>query len=126
VLLIAALLDPSRLRELISIIQRNRMTEIIQVQSEEEILEAIEFEPRVIAISNRDMHTYQLDLDTTLRLRHLIPPRMAVISMGGLRTAHDVAYVSQANIDGVIVGQALLTAQNTAQAIQDLFGQDNP
>jgi indole-3-glycerol phosphate synthase len=50
---------------------------------------------------------------------------MAVISMGGLRTAHDVAHVSQANIDGVIVGQALLTAQNTTQAVQDLFGQND-
>jgi indole-3-glycerol phosphate synthase len=121
VLLMASLLEPSVLRNLISIVQRNRMTEIVQVQSEEEVLQTIEFEPRVIAISNRDMHTFELDLDTTQRLRDRIPPHMAVVSMGGLRTAQDVARVMKANIAAIMVGQALLNVPDVPQAVSDLF-----
>lgn len=121
VLLIAALLEPAHLRELISITQRNRMAAIVQVQSQEEVLQSIEFEPRVIAISNRDMHDFTIDLDTTLRLRPLIPRHIMVMSMGGLRTAADVAYVRQANLDAVVVGQAILNAPDPSAAIYDLL-----
>jgi indole-3-glycerol phosphate synthase len=121
VLLISSLLEAEHLRALISIAQRNRMTALVQVQSRDEVLEAIAFEPRVIAISNRDMQDFTVDLDRTLRLRELIPAHMTVISMGGLRTAEDVAYVHQAGIDAIVVGQALLTVPDTAKAISELF-----
>lgn len=121
VLLIAALLDSHRLWNLISITQRNRMTAVVQVQSEEEVRDVIAFEPRVIVISNRDMRTFEADLNTTHRLRDLIPPHIVALSMGWLRTAQDVEYVVQAGIDGIVVGQALLTAPDTHEAIAELF-----
>lgn len=121
VLLIAALYDAEHLCNLISITQRNRMNAVVQVQNEREIKTAIDFEPRVIAISNRDMETFTVDIDRTLHLRDLIPPHMAVISMGGLRTAEEVARVHSAGVDGIIIGQALLSAPNTAAAIRELF-----
>lgn len=121
VLLMASLLEPLQLRNLISITQRNRMTEVVQVQSEEEIRRALPFEPRVIAISNRDMRNFTVDAERTLRLRDMIPPHITVISMGGLRTAENVATVYRAGIDAIMVGQALLTAPDTAHAIRELF-----
>lgn len=121
VILIASLLDPEKLRSLISLAQRNRMTAVVQVHNEEEITRAVAFEPRIIAISNRDLRDFSVDIDITLRLRDLVPSHIAVISMGGLRTAEDVARVHQAQVDGIVVGQALLSARDTAQAIQELF-----
>ncbi|MFP4321719.1 MAG: indole-3-glycerol phosphate synthase TrpC [Anaerolineales bacterium] len=121
VLLIAALLEAPKLRELISITQRNRMTAMVQVASQAEIERAVAFEPRVIAINNRDMETLAVDLDRTLHLREYIPAHMGVVSLGGLRTAEDVAYVHQARIDAIVVGQALLMAPDAAAALQELF-----
>jgi|GEM_PF-979593 len=121
VLLMASLLDAAQLRELISITQRNRMTAIVQVQDADEVHQAMAFEPRAIAISNRDMEDFSITLSRTPTLRPQIPSHTIVLSMGGLRTAEDVAYVYRANIDGIMVGQALLTAADTTQAIQDLF-----
>lgn len=121
VLLVAALLEPDVLRDLISTTHRNRMTAVVQVQSKEEVLRAIQFEPRLIAISNRDLFTFETNLDTTRRLREYIPSRMAVISVGALRTADDIAYVQQAEIHGVLIGQALLDHPNARQAVQELF-----
>jgi indole-3-glycerol phosphate synthase len=121
VVLIAAMLPPEKLRELISITQRNRMTEVVQVQDREELLMALQFEPRVIAISNRDMRNLSVHLENTLHLRNLIPPHIRVISMGGLWTAEDVARVRTANLDAILVGQVLLMAEDTSRAIQELF-----
>ena len=121
VLLMASMLEPAQLRNLISITQRNRMTEVIQVQSEAEIREALPFQPRVIAISNRDMRDFTINAERTLRLRDMIPPDVTVISMGGLQTAEHVAMVYKAGIDAIMVGHVLLTAPDTAQAIHELF-----
>lgn len=121
VLLIAHLLEPEQLRSLISITQRNRMNAVVQVQNEDEVRTAIRYEPRVIAISNRDMRNFRVDFDRTLRLRPLIPSHMAVISMGGLRRPEHLMRVAQANIDAVIIGQALLQAEDTAKAISEFF-----
>lgn len=119
--LITTLLEPDDLRNLLSLTQRNRMTALIQVQDEAETRLALQFEPRVIAISNRNLHDFTIDLDRTLRLRELIPPHILVVSQGGLHSAEDVAYVYQADIDAIVVGQALLSAPDTANAIRELF-----
>lgn len=121
IVLIAGLVQGEELRNLISVAQRNRMTAIVQVQDKKEIKEALQFEPRVIAISNRDMNTFEVNLENTLRLREFIPPHMVVVSMGGLRTAEDVATVQKAGVDAIIVGQALLTAPDAGMAIQELL-----
>jgi len=121
VLLIAALLEHSSLYNLISIIQRNRMNAVVQVQNEEELKQAISCEPRIIAISNLNMHTFELDLETTARLRPLIPRHMAVISIGGLVDAAAVTQVCEAKIHGVVVGQEALITPETLLAIDDLF-----
>lgn len=121
VLLIAALLAPKVLRNLISITQRNRMTAVVQVQNSDELEDTIAFEPRVIAISNRDMHSFTLDLDNTRRLRDLVPPHMTVISIGGIYTPKDVAYIQQTQLHGMMVGQQLLTASEHLPIMQTLF-----
>jgi indole-3-glycerol phosphate synthase len=121
VLLMAELLDDLLLRSLLSLTQRLLMTAVVQVSTESDLRRALLFDPRVIGISNQDMHTYAVDLDTTVRLRSQIPPHIAVISLYGLRTADDVARVTAAGVDGVLVGQALLQAPDTAAKIRELF-----
>lgn len=126
VLLMATLLEPDMLRNLISITQRNRMTSVVQVQNEAELTVAIEFEPQVMAITNRNMDTFAVDLDTTPRLRPLIPKHIAVVSVGGLHQVKDVAHVYQSQLDGIIVGHDLLTDPDATQALQELFQQPKP
>lgn len=121
VLLVVGLLERETLPELISLIHRNRMAAVVQVQNKEELRFAIQFEPRMVALSNRDLRTFEINLAMTLQLREYIPSRMATISVGGLRTPEDVAYVQHAGIDGVLIGQALLTTMQHRQAVQELF-----
>ncbi len=119
-LLIASMLDADRLRSLISATQRNLMTEVVQVRNEDDLRMALPFEPRVIAISNRDPHTGALDLATTCRLVPLIPRHITTVSMGGLGTPQDVASVL-AGVDGVLVDEELLCDPQAGAAVASML-----
>lgn len=123
VILIAALLGEYRLWDLLSIAQRLRMTAVVQVENEEELGRALEADPRVIGISNVDWRTLDVDLERTLRLRKQIPEHIAVISMGGIRRAEDVTMVSEAGIDAILVGEAILSAPDPEEKIRELYSQ---
>lgn len=121
VILIAALLGAYRLWDLISFTQRLSMTAVVQVETEEELNRTLQADPRVIGISNVDWRTLDVDLSKTTKLTKKIPDHISVISMGGVRTPDDVALVADAGVDAILAGEAILSAPNSAEAIQHLF-----
>lgn len=126
VILIAALLGEHRLWDLVSITQRLRMTAVVQVQNEQELARTLKSDPLVIAISNVDWRTLEVDLGRTTRLCPQIPRHIVVISMGGIRTPEDIAQVADSGIDGVVVGEGLLGLSNPEEAINTLFSMVSP
>lgn len=123
VILIAALLGEYRLWDLVSFTQRMSMTAIVQVETEEELERALQADPRIIGISNVDWRTLAIDLSKTTRLARLIPDHISVVSMGGVRTADDVALMAEAGVDAIMVGEAIMSAPNPEAAIHELFSQ---
>lgn len=121
VILIAALLGQYRLWDLVSLTQRLRMTAVVQVETVEELERALNVDPRVICISNVDWRTLDVDLGKTTQLAKMIPDHVLTISMGGIRTAEDVMYLAESNVDAIIAGEAILSAPNKLAAIEDLF-----
>jgi indole-3-glycerol phosphate synthase len=123
VYLVASLLGENRLRNLISLTQRLRMTAIVQIQDEEELRRALISDPRVIGINNVDVRTFEVDLMRTVRLRDLIPSHIVTISMGGIRTPEDVELMASTGIDAIQMGETLLTSTDILSAIRHLFSQ---
>lgn len=123
-LLVASMLDGDGLRRLISATQRNLMTEVVQVHNEDELRMALPFEPRVIAISNRNPQTGAVDLATTCRLMALIPRHITTVSMGGLGTLQDVGRVL-VGVDGVLVDEALLRNPQAGAAVASLLSRSS-
>ncbi len=121
VILIAALLGQYRLWDLISLTQRLRMTALVQVENETELARALNVDPRVICISNVDWRTLEVDLSKTTRLAKHIPKHILKVSMGGVRTADDVALLAEAGVDAIMIGEAILGAPDQYRAIRDLF-----
>ncbi len=119
-LLRASLVNAATMRRLISATQRNRMTEIVEVRNEDELLTALPYEPRIIAINNHDPETGVVDLTATRRLRPLIPAHILTLSRGGLYTPQDVAAVFR-DVDGIIVGPDVLLTRPAAAGIRDLL-----
>jgi indole-3-glycerol phosphate synthase len=119
-MLMATVLDDDALRHLISLTQRLRMTGLVQVRNEAEAERILKMDPRVVAITCRDPVTGKIDPGLPARLHPIFPSRTTVIASGGLSTLDDVRQVAQAGVDGILVGEALLTATDSAAKIHEL------
>jgi len=122
VLLIVSLLAPDTLRDLISLAHEMKMSALVEVHDEAETKTALTAGARIIGINNRNLADFTVDLGTSLKLRPLVPPEITVISESGIATKEDVSRLKGAGINGILVGEALVKAENPEAKIRELLG----
>lgn len=120
VLLIVAILDNSTLADLLTLTRNLGMHALVEVHDEAELDRALGVRAQVIGINNRDLRDFTVDLGTTERLRRLIPDDTIVVAESGISTAADVRRLADAGTDAVLVGEALVTAEDTAAKAREL------
>jgi indole-3-glycerol phosphate synthase len=121
VLLIVAALPPDELAELAAAITAAGMTPLVEVHDEAEAQIAVDAGAAVIGINNRNLKTFVTSLETTERVRAVIPSDRLVISESGIRAAADVVRVGRAGARGVLVGEHLLRKDDLAAAVRGLM-----
>jgi indole-3-glycerol phosphate synthase len=119
-LLIVAVLSDAELRELLALVQELKMEALVEVHDEKELARALALPVQVVGINNRNLQTFDVDLQTTERLRPLVPAGIRVVSESGIRTPEDVARVAAAGVDGVLVGESLVTSKNPAGMVRKM------
>lgn len=122
ILLIASLLEPSQLNHFQEIADSLDMDCIVEVHNREELDRALEIEPRIIGINNRNLEDFSVDLSTTIQLSHLIPRECLVISESGIRNCQDMEQLKPCGIDAVLVGETLMAASDPQKALEGLSG----
>jgi indole-3-glycerol phosphate synthase len=120
VLLIAAVLSDTELRELLALSRRLGMAAVIEVHDEDELGRVLPLRPELLGVNNRNLQTFDVDLGTTARLRALIPPEIAVVGESGLKTADDVRAMKAAGADAILVGESLVRSKDIAGATRAL------
>ncbi len=125
-LLIVDILSPSQLAELIQLGSELGMTPLVETHDAGEIATAVEAGAEVIGINNRDLHTFVTDLATTESLASLIPSDKVIVSESGISTPEDLARLEPFGINAVLVGEALVTAADTAAKVRSLTGAPVP
>ena len=120
VLLIVAALPLPRLRELLRCAEKWGMAAIVEVHTAEEATRALDVDAEIIGINNRNLHTFETTLETTANLRKLIPSDRLVVSESGIHTPTDVAQLHAWNADAMLIGEALVTAPDTAAKVPAL------
>ena len=125
-LLIVDILSPSQLAELIHLGSELGMTPLVETHDADEIATAVEARAQVIGINNRDLHTFVTDLATTESLAPLIPSDRVIVSESGISTPEDLARLEPFGIHAVLVGEALVTAADTAGKVRSLTGAPVP
>jgi indole-3-glycerol phosphate synthase len=123
ILLIAAILAPGMLGELLQLSQSLGMACLVEVHNEAELRVALQSEARIIGINNRDLTTMKTDLSTAERLRPLIPPGRIVVSESGIHTRADMMMMERLGVNAVLIGEALIAAPDIAGKIRELYGQ---
>ncbi len=120
-LLITALLDAEKLAELLTLGHSLGLACLVEVHSESEVAAALRAGARLIGINNRDLNTFKVDLDTTRRLRPLIPPESTVVSESGINSQEDVARLRTWGVNAVLVGEALVTSNDIQAKMRELL-----
>ncbi len=120
ILLIVAALPLPRLQALLRCAEKWGMAAIVEVHTAEETAQALNVDAAIIGINNRNLHTFETTLETTATLRGLIPRDRLVVSESGIHTPVHVAQLHDWGVDAMLVGEALVTAPNTAAKVAEL------
>ncbi len=123
VLLIVAVLCPGRLERLMVLARELEMTALVEVHTASEVTIAMDVGARLVGINNRDLKTFSVNLDTTVRLRQQIPEEVTVVSESGIETRSDVERLQEAGVQAVLVGETLIRAENCQRKIAELLGE---
>lgn len=122
ILLIVAALDDSSLACLFEVGRELGMDVLVEVHSEDELTRASSLKPDLLGINNRNLVTFETTLDTTDRLAPLAPDGALVVAESAIWSREDALRVARAGARSVLVGEALMRAENLEQAVRELLG----
>ena len=121
VLLIAKVLK-QKLPRFMRVAEELGMECLVEVTSVEEVKLAVSAEARLIGINNRDLETLDVNLDRTRELASVVPEDVVLISESGIRLPEDVRAMLRAGADAVLVGTALMEADDIEEKVRSLVG----
>ncbi len=121
ILLIVAVLGDVQLRELALLAEELGMDALVEVHTRDELERALPLGTSLIGINNRDLHTFETRLDTTLQLAPLVPQDRVVITESGILAPQDVALMRANGVQAFLVGEAFMRAADPGAKLAQLF-----
>ncbi|UOE92335.1 indole-3-glycerol phosphate synthase TrpC [Alkalihalobacillus sp. LMS39] len=126
ILLIAAVFEPKRLKELYDLAYSYGLECLVEVHSQKELEEMLAlFTPQMIGVNNRNLKTFETSLQQTEDISQYIPKESLFISESGIHTFADTERVKRAGANGVLVGESLMRAKTPEHGIVELLGDVN-
>lgn len=122
VLLIAECLDDCDLRKLHNEAVALGMSPLVELYDPENLQRVFDAGATLIGVNNRDLRTFETDLEHTLRLRERIPDQCVLVSESGIRTRSDVERLAAAGVDAILVGETLMASADIGAAVDALLG----
>lgn len=104
-LLIVGVLSDTELRKLYELTYQLGIQVLVEVHNEQELERALAIDAHIIGVNNRDLRTFAVDIETTGRLRALIPPGKVVVGESGIRHEEDVQRMAAMGCDAILVGE---------------------
>ena len=121
VLLIAALLDSQTLEKMREEAEGYGMEALIEVHNEPELRRALGAGATLIGVNNRDLLSFEVSLDVSLKLARMLPKEVLAVAESGIRTAEDVRRLADAGYRGLLVGESLMRAPSPGAALAQLL-----
>jgi len=121
VLLIVSALSDRELRAFAECCREARLEPLFEVHDEDEMRRAADVGATTIGVNNRDLKTFEVSLDTSLRLASQAPEGCTLISESGITRSQDVARLQEAGYHAVLVGEHLLRQKDIRSAVRELM-----
>ena len=78
----------------------------------------------ILGVNNRNLENFQVDMETSVRLRKLVPPETVFVSESGIRTREDIMPLEEAGVDGVLIGETFMRSPDKKAMLAQLKGQN--
>lgn len=121
VLLIVAALSPAQLRDYETLAMELGMDVLVEVHDASELERALKLETPLLGINNRNLHTFEVSLETTLDLLPRIPQDRIVVTESGILNRADVELMEINQVYAFLVGEAFMRAEQPGAELQRLF-----
>jgi indole-3-glycerol phosphate synthase len=121
VLLIAALLDTTVLREMLDQALSLSLDALVEVHTEEELERALSAGAQLVGINNRNLRTFEVNLETTERLMPRVPPGISVVCESGIEGPEHIRMLEKLGVHNFLVGEALMRAPDPGVKLRELL-----
>jgi indole-3-glycerol phosphate synthase len=125
VLLIAECLDDCHLRKLHQEAIELGMTPLVEFYERKNLARVLDAGATLIGINNRDLRTFQTDLNHTIQLRPDIPDDCVLVAESGIHGRQDVLRLEEAGVDAILVGEFLMASPDIGAAVDQLLGRSD-
>jgi indole-3-glycerol phosphate synthase len=116
-LLIAACLSPERVRELARYAKSAGLEVLLEIHNEQELVHLCD-EVDLVGVNNRDLKTFQVDMEHSIRLASLIPPGKIRIAESGIHSVETVQHLSSSGFDGFLIGELFMKQEDPGAAFK--------
>jgi len=120
ILLIAAILEPAEMRRFRELAAQFGMAALVEVHDSDELDAALDSGAEIVGVNNRNLHTFEVTLETSLRLIGKIPANVIKVSESGIHSSEDVQRLASAGYDAFLVGEHLMKSEDPAAALRAL------
>jgi indole-3-glycerol phosphate synthase len=121
ILLIAACLDDAQMQDFEAIARSLDMAVLVEVHDAAELVRALKLKTTLIGINNRNLHTFEVSLDTTLGMLKDVPADRILVTESGILSATDVEKMRESQVHAFLVGEAFMRAADPGLALAELF-----
>ncbi|RIA93439.1 N-anthranilate isomerase [Glomus cerebriforme] len=121
ILLIVSILSDEKLTELYNFSKNLGMEPLVEVNNEEEMLKALKLGAKVIGVNNRNLHTFDVDMNTTSRLAEMVPEDVILAALSGITGRADVISYLDQGVKALLIGEALMKSENKQDFIKELL-----
>lgn len=122
VLLICGILDDGQLKAYRQLAQELGMAALTEAHSREEVDRALNSGAKIVGVNNRNLKTFQVDIQNSIRLRSMVPREIPFVSESGIRTAEDMRALYENGTDAVLIGETLMRADDKRNTLDRLRG----
>jgi indole-3-glycerol phosphate synthase len=121
VLLIAECLEARQMIDLHQLVVQLGMTPLVELYDEKNLDAVLACQPKLVGINNRDLNTFTVDLNHSMRIKQRLPTDVISVSESGIFTPADVAQLRIAGVDAMLVGESLMRAADIGAAVRKLL-----
>lgn len=122
VLLICAILNDEELREYRELAEKLGMDALVEAHDENEVARALKAGAKIVGVNNRDLKTFQVDMNNSIRLRNLAPDNVVFVSESGIKNAGDIEILERNRVGAVLIGETLMRSPDKKAALEQLNG----